>query len=521
MTAISRRKMMQSSILGTGYLLGGGVSALWAGAEVSASPEAGPPYGLDGFSRFKEYKAAKRAARKMVFPVRVDPDNPAILLHGYLCQACGHCDEVCTDQMTVSHYCKPEAVQKRAACIHCGQCTNVCPRVAITERIEFPRIRQMMRHRELVFIASTSPAVRVALGESFGLEPGADCEGKMVEALRRLGFHHVLDTTFAADMTVVEEANELIKRLDGKASSKAVLPQFTSCCPAWVSFVEIFYPSLLPHLSTTKSPVMIQGAAVKTWFAKRNGIDPRLIVNVACTPCTAKKYEVRRPEMNAAGRYLKNASMRDMDCALTCRELAQWIFESRIQFRDLPDGKYDTIMGRGSGGGIIFGNTGGVMEATLRAVWLYATGKRAPASLLKFEPVRGMAGVRQALLEIDGKPLRVAVVHGTGTMRPLLDEILKGNIKYDFIEVMACPGGCIGGGGQPRPGGNGRPDDNLRKKRIDGLYGKDEKQTIRCSADNPDVQSIYKEFLGKPLGPLSHELLHTSYRPSAIAAGRG
>jgi iron-only hydrogenase group A len=521
MMDISRRKMMQSSILGTGFLLGGGLSALASGAEVSPSPEAGPPYGLDGFSRFTEYKAAKRAARKMIFPVRVDPDNPAILLHGYLCQACGHCDEVCTDQMTVSHYCKPEAVQKRAACIHCGQCTNACSRSAMTERFEFPRIRRMMQDKSRVFIASTSPAVRVALGESFGLEAGADVEGKMVEALRRLGFHHVLDTTFAADVTVVEEANELIRRLDGKSSSQTVLPQFTSCCPAWVSFLEIFYPSLLPHLSTTKSPVMIQGTAIKTWFAKRSGIDPKSIVNVACTPCTAKKYEARRPEMNASGRFLGSASMRDMDCALTCRELAQWIFESRIQFRDLPDGKYDSIMGRGSGGGIIFGNTGGVMEATLRAVWLYLTGKQAPASLLKFEPVRGLSGVRQASLEINGRLLRVAVVHGTGVMRPLLDEILKGNVKYDFIEVMACTGGCIGGGGQPKPRGNGQADDGLRRKRIDGLYGKDEKQKIRCSADNPDVQAIYKEFLGKPLGPLSHELLHTSYRPSTIAESRG
>lgn len=202
-----------------------------------------------------------------------------------------------------------------------------------------------------------------------------------------------------------------------------------------------------------------------------------------------------------------------------CRELAQWIFESRIRFHELPDGQYDSIMGRGSGGGIIFGNTGGVMEATLRAVWLYLTGTKAPASLLEFKPVRGLAGVREASLEIDGKPLRVAVVHGTGTVRPILDEILKGNVKYDFIEVMACPGGCIGGGGQPKPNGNGRPDDSLRQKRIDGLYTKDERQTIRCSADNPDIKTIYQEFLGKPLSPLSHELLHTSYRPSGSCDG--
>ncbi|NLE37250.1 MAG: hydrogenase, partial [Pirellulaceae bacterium] len=269
--------------------------------------------------------------------------------------------------------------------------------------------------------------------------------------------------------------------------------------------------ALLPHLSTARSPVLIQGTAIKTWFARRHGIDPKSIVNVACTPCTAKKAEVCRPEMNASGRYLKDESIRDMDYALTCRELAQWIYESRIRFDELPDGQYDSIMGRGSGGGIIFGNTGGVMEATLRAAWLYMTGKNAPASLLEFQPVRGLAGVREAAIEIDGRLLRVAVVHGTGTARPLLDEILKGNAKYDFVEVMACPGGCIGGGGQPKPGGNGRPDDALRQKRISGLYTKDERQTVRCSADNPDVQRIYKEFLGKPLGPLSRELFHTSH----------
>jgi ferredoxin hydrogenase len=506
--------MLQAGILGTGFLLGGGVTSLAVGAELGLPSEFSPPFGLDGCRSYREYKAARMAARKGVDAVRVDPENSSILFHDYLCQRCGHCDDVCTDQMTVSHYSKLAEEAKRPVCIQCGQCTNICKRGGMTERFEYPRIRRMLEGKGQVFIASTSPAVRVALGESFGLESGADVEGKMVEALRRLGFQHVLDTTFGADMTVVEEAKELIERLDSKKASKTALPQFTSCCPAWVSFVELFYPTLLPHLSTTKSPVMIQGAAIKTWFAKKNDIDPKTIVNVACTPCTAKKFEVQRPEMNASGRYSKNESIRDMDYALTCRELAQWMFESRIPFSELPDGKFDSMMGRGSGGGIIFGNTGGVMEATLRAVWSYMTGKPASAMLLKFEPVRGLAGIREASLEIDGKPLRVAVVHGTGTMRTLLEEILKGDIQYDFVEVMACPGGCIGGGGQPKPNGNGRPDDALRKKRIEGLYVKDEKQKIRCSTDNPDVKAIYEEFLGKPLGPLSRELFHTTYRRS-------
>jgi iron-only hydrogenase group A len=502
---------MQAGVLGTGFLLGGGLSRWAFGDEAAPSTEAGPPYGLGGFRNFGEYWMAQHAARKPVFPVPVDPKNPSILFHDYLCQFCGQCDQTCTDQMTVSHYSKAAADEKKPVCTQCGQCTNACTRGGMTERFDYPRIRRMMENKGRVFIASTSPAVRVALGESFGMEPGDDVEGKMVESLRRLGFQHVLDTTFGADLTVVEEASELVKRIEAKGTT-AVLPQFTSCCPAWVSFLEIFYPTVLPHLSTTKSPVMIQGAAIKTWFAKKKGIDPASIVNVACTPCTAKKFEIRRSEMNAAGRYAKNASVRDMDFALTCRELAQWIFESRIPFRELPDGQYDSLMDRGSGGGMIFGNTGGVMEATLRAVWLYMTGGPAPASLLKLESVRGLGGVREASVEINGKPLKVAVAHGTGNARLLVDEILKGNVKYDFVEVMACPGGCIGGGGQPKPNGNGRPDDRLRQKRIDGLYAKDERGTVRVSTDNPEVKAIYEQFLGKPLDALTHELLHTSYQ---------
>lgn len=521
MRQINRRRLLQSGIVGTGALLSGGLPCLSAGMTALASSEAGPPFGLEGHATFQEYKGARKAANQPVPAVAVDPENPSILHHEYLCQDCGHCDEVCMNPMGVAHCYDPATVQGKFVCINCGQCTNMCKRGGMTERIEYPRIRRLTEDASRVLIASTSPAVRVALGESFGLEPGTDCEGKMVAALRRIGFHHVLDTTFSADVTVVEEASELVRRLDTSASSRPALPQFTSCCPAWVSFAEIFYPAILPHLSTTKSPVMIQGAMIKTWFAKQNGIDPRSIVNVAITPCTAKKYEILRPEMNACGRYLKDESIRDVDCALTCRELAQWMFESRIKFDELPDGDYDSIMGRGSGAGVIFGNTGGVMEAALRAAWLYRTGTPAPASLLQFEPVRGLEGVREASLECGGQPLRVAVIHGTANARPLLDDILRGNVKYDFVEVMACPGGCVGGGGQPKPNGNGRPDDTLRQQRIAGLYRKDERHTIRCSVDNPEVQKMYRGFLGKPLGPLAKELLHTSYRSRQLfAAGQ-
>ncbi|MDO4558532.1 MAG: [FeFe] hydrogenase, group A, partial [Planctomycetia bacterium] len=403
-------------------------------------------------------------------------------------------------------------------CIHCGQCTNQCKRGGMTERQEYPRIRRMAENQSVVLIASTSPAVRVALGECFGEEPGSFSEGRMISALRAIGFRYVLDTTFAVDLTIMEEASELVRRLKSKwdGESGSGRPMFTSCCPGWVSFAELFYPQLLPDLSSVRSPVMMQGAVVKTWFAKQMEIDPESIVHVAITPCTAKKYEAQRPEMNAAGRAIGNEAIRDVDCALTCRETGQWIYENRIRWNDLPDGEFDSLMGRGSGGAVIFGNTGGVMESALRTAWTMITNEKPPRKLFAFEPVRGLDGVKEASVEIAGHPVKVAVISGSGNLRPFLDAILSGEKSYDFVEVMACPGGCVGGGGQPKPNGNGRPTDALRSSRIAGLYAKDQELPRRCSTENPDVRKFYEEFAGEPLGEISRKLLHTTYTDRGI-----
>ncbi len=489
----------------------GGAAGSGAMGRPAPVPLEGETWGLNGAKSFGEYKGALVQAGKQVPPVSISPSNPSILFHEYLCGHCGHCDEACLMQ-GVAHRFDPAKLKDATVhpCIHCGQCTNQCKRGGMTERIEYPRIRRQAEDATQILIASTSPAVRVALGECFGYDAGGDFEGKMISALRAIGFKYVLDTTFAADLTIMEEASELVRRLESK-SDGSKLPMFTSCCPGWVSFAEQFYPQLLPNLSSTKSPVMMQGAVVKTWFAKRMNLDVSKIVHVAITPCTAKKYEAQRPEMNAAGRYLGDESLRDVDAALTCRETGQWIYESRVRFDDLPNGQFDSLMGHGSGGGVIFGNTGGVMESALRTAWQMMTGEQPPRKLLAFEAVRGLSGVKEATVDMDGQPVRVAVVSGVGNARPFLDAVLKGEKTYDFVEVMACSGGCVGGGGQPKPNGNGRPNDALRQQRIDGLYAKESQTVKRCSFENPEVREFYADFAEKPLSETSAKLLHTSY----------
>ena len=411
--------------------------------------------------------------------------------------------------MTVSGYKVPNSTDGRSACIQCGQCSIACKPSAITERYDYPKVKSQINKQDKVVIATTSPAVRVALGECFGLTQGGDFEGRMVAALRAVGFDYVLDTTFAADLTVAEETAELIRRLT--SGEKHDMPLFTSCCPAWVSFAEIFYPEILPNISSAKSPILMQGAMIKTYFAKKQGIDPEQIVNVAIAPCTAKKFEIRRPEMNAAGRFHGNESIRDMDYVLTTRELAYMFYGTRKSFPSLPEEEFDSLMGRGSGAGIIFGNTGGVTEAALRAAWVQLTGKRPPDTLFNFKPARGLDGVREASLDIEGRKVRVAMVHGTGYVRGLLDSIKRGKAQYDFVEVMACPGGCVGGGGQPKSSGPYHLSRTVLQQRISNLYKKGESQKIRLSSENPEVQAVYRDFLGEPLGPQSESLLHTKY----------
>lgn len=437
--------------------------------------------------------------------VPIEADNPSIVRNESLCVKCGQCRNVCTSPIGVLGTYALEQIGDRAICIHCGQCANVCPVDSITEVYEYPEVKAAVEDKDKIVIVSTSPSVRVALGEEFGLPKGAFVQGKMVALLRALGVDYVLDTNFAADLTIVEEASELLARITG-ATDKP-LPQFTSCCPAWVKFAETYYPELLPHISTAKSPIGMQGPTIKTYFAQKMGIDPRKIVNVALTPCTAKKFEIRREEMNAAGQQLGISELRDMDNVITTRELALWAKEAGIDFVSLEDSDFDKLMGEASGAGVIFGNTGGVMEAALRTAYAYFTGEQPPKEMLKLEPVRGYDGLREASVELAGRVINVAVVHGTENVRKL---IAAGMEKYHFIEVMTCPGGCIGGGGQPKD--FAYDADAARKARIEGLYERDAEMELHLSHENKEIQQLYQEFYDAPLSELAESMLHTTYQ---------
>ena len=439
--------------------------------------------------------------------VPIEENNPSIVRWEEKCIRCGLCKEACTNLMGVHGTYTLEETGGKAVCIYCGQCANVCPVDSITERDECPQVRQAVADPDKVVVVSTSPSVRAALGEEFGMEPGAFVEGKMVALLRALGADYVLDTNFAADLTIVEEASELIRRI--KEQDKP-LPQFTSCCPGWVHFAEIYAPELLPHLSTAKSPIGMQGPTVKTYFAKQMGIDPEKIVHVALTPCTAKKFEIRREEMHAAGNYHGVAGMRDTDQVITTRELARWAKEAGVDWNTLEDSAYDSLMGKASGAGVIFGNTGGVMEAALRTAYSYLTGREAPEALLQLNPVRGYEGVREAAVDIDGLTLQVAVVYGTANARAFLARMKETGKQYHFVEVMACPGGCIGGGGQPKD--PMKDADEVRKSRIAALYRRDEGMTLRTSHENPEIKAVYEAFYGQPLSEMAEKMLHTTYQ---------
>ena len=446
--------------------------------------------------------------------VPIEADNPSIVRNESLCVKCGQCRNVCTSPIGVLGTYALEQTGDRAICIHCGQCANVCPVGSITEVYEYQKVKAAVEDKDKIVIVSTSPSVRVALGEEFGLPKGAFVQGKMVALLRALGVDYVLDTNFAADLTIVEEASELLARITG-ATDKP-LPQFTSCCPAWVKFAETYYPELLPHISTAKSPIGMQGPTIKTYFAQKMGIDPRKIVNVALTPCTAKKFEIRREEMNAAGQKLDIPELRDMDNVITTRELALWAKEAGIDFVSLEDSDFDKLMGEASGAGVIFGNTGGVMEAALRTAYAYFTGEQPPKEMLKLEPVRGYDGLREASVELAGRVINVAVVHGTENVRKL---IAAGIEKYHFIEVMTCPGGCIGGGGQPKD--FTYDADAARKARIEGLYERDAEMELHLSHENKEIQRLYQEFYDEPLSELAESMLHTTYQDRSADLTKG
>ena len=439
--------------------------------------------------------------------VPIEEENPSIVRLEEKCIRCGMCKEACTNLMGVHGTYTFEQTGGKAVCIYCGQCANVCPVDSIIERDEVSQVQKAIADPEKIVIVSTSPAVRASLGEEFGMEPGTFVEGKMVALLRALGVDYVLDTNFAADLTIMEEASELIRRVTEK---KQPLPQFTSCCPGWVHFAEIYAPELLPHLSTAKSPIGMQGPTVKTYFAQKMGLDPKKIVHVALTPCTAKKFEIRREEMHAAADYYGAEGMRDTDQVITTRELARWAKTAGIDWNILEDSAYDSLMGKASGAGVIFGNTGGVMEAALRTAYEYLTGKSAPETLFQLNPVRGYEGVREAQVKIGDRTLWVAVIYGTANARAFLQRMKEGGKQYHFVEVMACPGGCIGGGGQPK--NLVKNADEIRKSRIAALYRRDGSMTLRTSHENPEIKEVYEAFYGQPLSQLAEQMLHTTYK---------
>ena len=448
--------------------------------------------------------------------VAIEPDNPSIQRLEFKCIKCGNCKTVCTDYIGVCGTYDLKATGDKPICINCGQCANACPADSITEKIEAYQVMTEIRDEDKIVIFSTSPSVRIALGEEFGMPDGSFVEGKMVALLRRLGADYVLDTNFAADMTIVEEASELLQRI---TEGNKPLPQFTSCCPAWVKFAETYYPEMLPHISSAKSPIGMQGPTIKTYFAKKMGIDPRKIVNVAVTPCTAKKFEIRRGEMNAAGRYLGIEDMRDMDYVITTRELAMLAKDEGIDFAALEDSAYDDLMGQASGAGVIFGATGGVMEAALRSAYFLTTGENPSPDA--FREVRDDGTIsplpwREATFELAGRTVRCAVASGLGNARQLLHSLQRREVHYEFVEIMACPGGCAGGGGQPVDG----TDREKAADRGKVLFRLDQNAPLRFSHENPAVQALYREYLDEPCSHRAEELLHCDHFAWQMNASR-
>ena len=437
--------------------------------------------------------------------VPIELDNVSIVRDEAKCIKCGKCRDVCKLDINVLGRYNFDMTGGKAICVNCGQCANVCPVDSITERCEYELVADAIKDPDKIVIVSTSPSVRVGLGEEFGMADGSFVEGKMVALLRALGVDYVLDTNFAADLTIVEEASELIDRI----TNNKVLPQFTSCCPAWIKYVETFYPEMIPNISSAKSPIGMQGPTIKTYFAKKKNIDPRKIVNVALTPCTAKKFEIKRDEMDAAAKYLGIDGMRDMDIVITTRELAKWAKAENIDFDSLEDSQYDSLMSESSGAGVIFGNTGGVMEAACRTAYEFITKESAPDVLLNLEPVRGYEGIREASLNIGGLDVNVAVCYGLTNASKLIDLIKNGDKNYHFVEVMTCPGGCIGGGGQPKD--VSKDADSVRKARIASLYKKDSEMKVRKSHENSEIKKVYEEFYDHPLSELAEKMLHTFY----------
>jgi len=455
---------------------------------------------------------------------KIDITSPSIAKDDSKCIRCQRCVRTCAELQGVnaltvankgkemkisSFYDKP---MHEVVCTNCGQCINRCPTGALVERNYIEEVWQAILDPSKHVVVQTAPAVRIGLGEALGLTPGQRVTGKMVAALKRLGFNSVLDTDFTADLTIMEEGTELLTRLKKALVDKdpnVKLPLTTSCSPGWIKFIEHTFPEFLPNVSSCKSPQQMFGALSKTYYAQKKSINPKDIVSISIMPCTAKKYEADRPEMRSSG-------FKDVDYVLTTRELAKMIKQAGINFEKLDEMKYDTIMGESTGAAVIFGATGGVMEAALRTAYEIVTGREVPFENLNITPVRGVEGVREASVLIDkcrpewaflnGVELKCVVAHGLANARTVMQNVKDGKASYHFIEIMACPGGCLGGGGQPIP-----TNEAIRKKRTEAIYAEDLGMPLRKSHMNPEVTAIYKDFLGEPNGHKSHELLHTHY----------
>jgi iron-only hydrogenase group A len=473
----------------------------------------------------KDYQIGDHLFIDLVKPKdkKVDISSPSIAKDDSKCVRCQRCVRTCEELQAVSalavvnkgdhqristfmNYPMNEVV-----CTNCGQCINRCPTAALTEKNYIEEVWAAINDPEKHVVVQTAPAVRVALGEELGYDPGKRVTGKLVTALKQLGFDSVLDTDFTADLTIMEEGTELLTRLKKALvnGESVALPMMTSCSPGWIKFQEHIFPELLPNLSTCKSPQQMFGALAKTYYADKKGINAKNMVSVSIMPCVAKKFECNRPEMRDSG-------YQDVDYVLTTRELGRMIKQAGIDFVNLEDNNYDSILGDSTGAAVIFGATGGVMEAALRTAYEIITGREVPFANLDILPVRGLEGVKEAKVKLEGlKPewsflegaeLSVAIASGLANAKKLMQAVRDGKASYHFIEIMGCPGGCIGGGGQPIP-----TSQEIRTKRMEATYEEDANMTIRKSHQNPEVEQIYKEFLHEPLGHKSHELLHTHY----------
>ncbi|MDD4158933.1 MAG: NADH-dependent [FeFe] hydrogenase, group A6 [Proteiniphilum sp.] len=442
--------------------------------------------------------------------------SPSIIRDVDKCIMCRRCEMMCNEVQTVGALSAVnrgfmsvvapafEMNLEDSPCTYCGQCVSVCPTGALTEVDHTNEIIRALSDPGKTVIVQTAPAVRAALGEAFGLEPGSLLTGKMVSALRELGFDYVFDTNFGADLTIMEEGTELLQRIRGHLAGDphVRLPILTSCCPGWVNFIEHNFPDLLEVPSSAKSPQQMFGAIAKSWFADKIGVNRRDLVVVSIMPCLAKKYECQRDEFSMEGNP-------DVDYSISTRELAAFIKQANIDFLNLPDSDFDDPLGESSGAAVIFGNTGGVIEAACRTAYELHTGKR--LEQVEFHALRGMEGIRSATVDFDGLPLNIGIAHGLGNARKLLNEVREGRSQYHAIEIMACPGGCIGGGGQPYHHGNSE----ILNRRAAAIYTADERKTIRKSHENPSIIRLYQEFLGEPGSPRAHSLLHTEYFPKS------